>query len=65
MIRSSSQKHLGIHLEDKLNFIHHIKETISKANKVVGVFKKLNNFLPGKALLSRLTAPIWIMGDHI
>ena len=24
--QSSSQKHLGIHLDEKLNFIHHIKE---------------------------------------
>ena len=26
VIRSSSQKHLGIHLYEKFNFIHHIKE---------------------------------------
>ena len=50
--RSSSQKHLGIHLDEKLNFIHHIKEKISKANKGIGVIKKLNNTLPRKALLT-------------
>ena len=50
--QSSSQKHLGIHLDDKLNFIHHIKENISKANKGIGVIKKLNNTLPRKALLT-------------
>ena len=49
---SSSQKHLGIHLDEKLNFIHHIKEKISKANKGIGVIKKLNNTLPRKALLT-------------
>ena len=54
MIRSSSQKHLGIHLDEKLNFIHHIKEKISKANKGIGVIKKLNNTLPRKALLTLL-----------
>ena len=52
MTRSSSQKHLGIHLDEKLNFIHHIKEKISKANKGIGVIKKLNNTLPRKALLT-------------
>ena len=52
MTQSSSQKHLGIHLNEKLNFIHHIKEKISKANKGIGVIKKLNNTLPRKALLT-------------
>ena len=52
MIRSSSKKHLGIHLDERLNFIHHIKEKISKANKGIGVTKKLNNALPRKALLT-------------
>ena len=52
MIRSSSQKHLGIHLDEKLNFIYHIKEKIPKANKGIGVIKKLNNTLPRKALLT-------------
>ena len=49
---SSSQKHLGIHLDEKLNFIHHIKEKISKANIGIGVIKKLNNTLPRKTLLT-------------
>ena len=31
--RSSSQTHLDIPLDEKLNFIHHIKEKTSKANK--------------------------------
>ena len=26
LIRSSSQKHLDIHLDEKLNFIHHVKK---------------------------------------
>ena len=37
--RSSSQKRLGIHLYEKLNFIHHIKEKISKASNGIGVIK--------------------------
>ena len=45
MTRISSQKHLGIHLYEKLNFIHHIKEKIFKANKGINVIEKLNNTL--------------------
>ena len=41
--RCSIQKHLGIHLDEKLNFNHHVKEKITKANKGIGVIKKLNN----------------------
>ena len=53
-------KTLGIHLYEKLNFIHHIKEKISKANKGIGVIKKYCYwiiFFTG--LLSGL---IWIKG---
>ena len=49
---SSSQKHLGIHFDEKLNFIQHIKEKISKANIGIGAIKKLNNTLPRKTLLT-------------
>ena len=38
-------------LDEKLNFIHHYKEKISKGNKGIGVIKKLNT-LPRKALLT-------------
>ena len=51
VIWSSSQKHLGIHLDEKLNFIYHINEKISKANKGVGVIEKLINNILRKALL--------------
>ena len=48
--RCSIQKHLGIH--EKLNFNHHVKEKIFKANKGIGVIKKLSNTLPRDALLT-------------
>ena len=31
--KCSIKKHLGIHLDEKLNFNHHFKEKITKANK--------------------------------
>ena len=50
--RCSIQKHLGIHLDEKLNFNHHVKEKITKANKGIGVIKNLSNILPRDALLT-------------
>ena len=50
--RCSIQKHLGIHLDEKLNFNHHVKEKIAKANKGSGVIKKLSNTLSRDALLT-------------
>ena len=52
MIQDSNLQHLGIHLDEKLNFILHVKKKNSKANKGVGDTKKLNNTLPRKALLT-------------
>ena len=34
------QEQLGIHLDEKLNFNHHVKENITKANKGTGMIKK-------------------------
>ena len=48
----SSQKHLGIHLDEELTFKHHINEKINKANKGIGIIRKLNNILPRSALLT-------------
>ena len=50
--RCSIQKHLGIHLDEKLEFNCHIKEKITKANKGIGVMKKLSNTLSRDALLT-------------
>ena len=48
----SSQKHLGIHLDEELTFRHHINEKINKVNKGIGIICKLNNILPRSALLT-------------
>ena len=49
---TSSQKHLGMILDVKLDFKSHVKEKCSKFNKGVGVIKKLRNILPRKSLLT-------------
>ena len=46
----SYQKHLGVFLDKKVNFQHHIKEKIATASKGIGVIKKLSDVLPGNAL---------------
>ena len=48
----SSQKHLGIHLDEEFTFKHHINEKINKANKGTGFIRKLNNILSRSALLA-------------
>ena len=39
----SYQKHLGVFLDKKLTFQHHIKEKIAKLSKGIGFIKRLNN----------------------
>ena len=46
------QKHLGMHLDEKLNFNHHINEKIAKANKGIGRIRKLVQVLPKQSLIT-------------
>ena len=48
----SSQKYLGIHLDEELTFKHHINEKINQANKYTEIIRKLNDILPRFALLT-------------
>ena len=48
----SSQKHLGIHLDEGLTFKYHIDKIINKTNKGIRIIRKLNNILPRSALLT-------------
>ena len=50
--RSSHQKHLGLILDEKLNFKEHINSAISKVNKGISVLKKLRHTLPRKSLIT-------------
>ena len=47
-----SQKHLGLHLDQKLTFSHHLNEKISKVNKIIGMITRLRSLLPRSALLT-------------
>ena len=50
--RTPCQKHLGLYLDERLNFSHHIKEKMSKACKVIGAIRKLHYILPRHSLLT-------------
>ena len=54
--RTACQKYLGeklsINLDEKLNFHDHINAKILKANKGIGIIKRLSNTLPRKSLLT-------------
>ena len=52
VVSSSCQKHLGIYLDENLSFSNHIKENISKANKGIGILRKLDNVLPRNSLIT-------------
>ena len=50
--RITFQKHLGVYLDEKLNFSTDITEKIGKASKGIGVIRKLFKSLPRNALLT-------------
>ena len=46
VLQVSSQKHLGVILDIKLTFEEHLKKVLIKANKTIGLLRKLSNSLP-------------------
>ena len=46
-----SCKYLGVYLDFKLNFLHHIRQVESKVAKAVGILSKLRFLLPKSTLL--------------
>ena len=65
---TTCQKHLGMHLGEKLNFSHHINEEIAKANKSIGLICKLAQMLPRQtfiAIYESFTQPQLYSGDII
>ena len=48
----TTQKHLCMLLDVKLDFQEHLKNTYSKVNKTIGLLRKLHNTLPRLSLLT-------------
>ena len=64
----SSPKHLGMHLDKKLNFEEHLSIVETKVNKSIGIIRKLQNVLPQSALLTvykSFIRPLLDYGDII
>ena len=49
---ADSQKHLRLVLDSKLNLNEHIESKITKSNKIIGLMKKLSQFLSREILLT-------------
>ena len=60
----SSQKHIGIYLNAKLNFQEHVNNIISKVNKTIRLWRKLQAFLPHQSLVTVYKAFITPHLDH-
>ena len=41
VVQSKSQKHLGMYLDNKLDFSEHFKNMLNKINKTIGLLRKL------------------------
>ena len=50
--RASYHKHLGIYLDEKLNFKMHIETVLCKVNKTIPIIKGLRHTLSIKSLLT-------------
>ena len=47
-----TQKHLGLRLDEKLNFKENLENKSAILNKGIGMLKKLSNYLPRHSLVS-------------
>ena len=47
-----TQKHLGLKLDEKLNFREHLRGKFTIVNKGIWMLKKLNNYLPRHSLVT-------------
>ena len=56
--KTSITKFLGIHLDQKLNFVNHITEMSIKVVQSIGLLYKLNRFLPETILKTLHTSLI-------
>ena len=62
VVSCSSQKHLGLVLDQELNFNDDIQSKITKCYKMIGIIKRLSVNIPGDALLriyKSFISPIW------
>ena len=49
---TSVHKHLGILLDDKLSYEHHLKSVLNKVKKTIGILRKFQQILPRHSLIT-------------
>ena len=52
MSQTTSQKYLGVFLDERLTFAEHFKVILIKINKSIGRLHNLQNLLPRNALIT-------------
>ena len=57
--QATSQKHLGIILENRLSFEEHLRLVFSKINRAIGLLRKLRCLIPRSALLTINKTFVW------
>ena len=62
--RVSYQKHLGILLDEKLNFKQHIENSISKVSKGILVIKNFKHNSPRKSTVTKYKAFLRLQIDY-
>ena len=60
----SSQKHLGMYLDTKLNFKEHLNNILRMVNKTIGLFRKLPAFSTCQSLVTVYKAYIRPYRDY-
>ena len=50
--QTTIQKHIGLYLDEKLNYNNHIKEKLSKVYKGIELLRNLSNKLPRQGLVN-------------
>ena len=65
LTQSTTQKHLGMLLDVKLDFQEHLKNIYSKANKTLGLLRKFHNTLPRQLLLTIYKSFISLHLDNV
>ena len=53
-----------MHLDEKLNFNTHIKEKIAKANKGIGIIRRLAHVLPRQSLVTNYKSFVRLHIDY-
>ena len=61
---TSVHKHLGMLLDDKLSYEHHLKSVLNKVKKTIGLLRKFQQILLRQSLITIYKSFIWPHLDY-